>query len=54
MHFSPTSKLGYLYFKTVSEAMERLLIERSSEEDNVDVTHPVALVNAAKNCNRVD
>ena len=36
--------------KTVSEAMERLLIECFSEEENVDVTHHVALLSAAQNC----
>ena len=38
--------------KTVSEAMERLLIECFSEEENVDVTYPVALLSAAQNCSR--
>ncbi|KAG1662736.1 hypothetical protein GQR58_020782 [Nymphon striatum] len=38
--------------KTVSEAMERLLIECFTEEENADVTNPVALLNAAQNCSR--
>ncbi|KAG1672177.1 Peptidylprolyl isomerase domain and WD repeat-containing protein 1 [Nymphon striatum] len=38
--------------KTVSEAMERLLIECFSEEEDINVTNPVALLNAAQNCNR--
>ena len=38
--------------KTVSEAMERLLIECFSEEENVDVTYPVVLLSAAQNCSR--
>ena len=38
--------------KTVSEAMEQLLIECFSEEENVDVTYPVALLSAAQNCTR--
>ncbi|KAG1682931.1 hypothetical protein GQR58_010461 [Nymphon striatum] len=36
--------------KTVSEAMERLLIECFSEEEDINVTNPVALLNAAQNC----
>ena len=32
--------------------MERLLIECFSEEENVDVTYPVALLSAAQNCSR--
>ena len=38
--------------KTVSEAMKRLLIERFSKEENVDVTYPVAMLSAAQNCSR--
>ncbi|KAG1666825.1 PIN2/TERF1-interacting telomerase inhibitor 1 [Nymphon striatum] len=38
--------------KTVSEAMERLLIECFSEEEDINVTNPVALLNAAQNCSR--
>ncbi|KAG1674363.1 hypothetical protein GQR58_015101 [Nymphon striatum] len=38
--------------KTVSEVMERLLIECFSEEEDINVTNPVALLNAAQNCNR--
>ncbi|KAG1651612.1 hypothetical protein GQR58_026883 [Nymphon striatum] len=36
--------------KTVSEAMKRLLIECFSEEEDINVTNPVALLNAAQNC----
>ena len=39
-------------YKTVSEAMEQLLIECFSEEENVDVTYPVALLSATQNCSR--
>ncbi|KAG1695541.1 snRNA-activating protein complex subunit 4 [Nymphon striatum] len=38
--------------KTVSEAMERLLIECFSEEEDINVTNPVALLNAAQTCGR--
>ncbi|KAG1660362.1 UDP-glucuronosyltransferase 2B33 [Nymphon striatum] len=38
--------------KTVSEAMELLLIECFSEEEDINVTNPVALLNAAQNCSR--
>ena len=39
-------------FKAVSEAMERLLIERFVEEQNVEVSNPVALVNLVQTCSR--
>lgn len=38
--------------KTVSEAMERLLVQRFFEEENVEVTNPVALLNLVQNCSR--
>lgn len=38
--------------KTVSEAMERLLIERFIEEEKVEVTHPEALLNLVQTCSR--
>ena len=38
--------------KTVSEAMQRLLIECFSEEENVDVTYTVTLLSAAQNFSR--
>ena len=38
--------------KTVSETMQRLLIECFNEEENVDVTYTVALLSAAQNCSR--
>ena len=38
--------------KTVSEAMERLLFERFIEDQNVDVSNPIALLSLVQNCNR--
>ncbi|KAG1715021.1 Cystic fibrosis transmembrane conductance regulator [Nymphon striatum] len=38
--------------KTVSEAMDGLLIECFSEEEDINVTNSVALLNAAQNCSR--
>jgi len=38
--------------KTVCEAMERLLIERFIEEEKVEVTNPVALLNLVQACSR--
>lgn len=40
--------------KTVSEAMERLLFERFLEEENADVTNPVALLTLVQNCETLD
>jgi hypothetical protein len=38
--------------KTVSEAMERLLIERFIEDEKLEVTNPVALLNLVQTCSR--
>ena len=38
--------------KTVSEAMQRLLFERFAEEENVQVSDPMALLNLVQKCNR--
>ena len=38
--------------KAVSEAMERLLIERFVEEQNLEVGNPVALFNLVQTCSR--
>ena len=38
--------------KTVTEAMERLLIERFIEEENVEVTNPKALLSLIQTCSR--
>ena len=38
--------------KTVSEAMEHLLIERFTEEEKVEVTNPKALLNLIQTCRR--
>jgi len=38
--------------KTVSEAMQRLLFERFAEEENVEVSDPMALLNLVQKCNR--
>ena len=38
--------------KTVSEAMERLLVERCVEEENIEVNNPVALINLVQTCSR--
>ena len=41
-----------LCLKTVSEALERLLIKRFIEEENVEVTNPKALFNLVQTCSR--
>ena len=38
--------------KTVSEAMEQLLFEQFAEEENVQVSNPLALLNLVQKCNR--
>ena len=38
--------------KTVSEAMQRSLFERFTEEENVEVFNPMALLNIVQICNR--
>lgn len=38
--------------KTVSEAMQRLLFEQFAEEENVQVSDPMALLNLVQKCNR--
>ena len=43
---------AFFYLKTVTEAMERLLIERFIEEENVEVTNPKALLSLIQTCSR--
>lgn len=38
--------------KAVSEAMERLLIEKFTEDESVEVTNPTTLLSLVQNCNR--
>ena len=38
--------------KTVCEAMERLLIDRFIEEEKIEVSNPMALLNLVQTCNR--
>ena len=38
--------------RTVTEAMERLLLDRFLEEEEVEIPHPVALLNLAQSCDR--
>ena len=38
--------------KTVSEAMQRLLIERFIEEEGVEITNPATLLSLVQTCNR--
>lgn len=38
--------------KAVCEAMERLLIERFCEEENIPISEPVVLLNLVKSCSR--
>lgn len=38
--------------KTVCEAMERLLIERFIDEENISISDPTAFLNMVRSCNR--